>query len=300
MVEIWGWAVGNDSMNEVLLLTGGWWGFIALSLIYTCSGFLGGVTGSGFTTIGVLAVWILPPHVAIPMLMALSMASQLMSMQKLKVSLGNMKIWSHGGPAPYILGGLFGIPVGLWILHQMSSTVLCAVVGTLLVFYSTWSLFKPDGIKLQSGGIKLSIVVGFVGGVIGGSTAFPSIAVVIWAGLLGMNKEAQRGVVQPFILFMQATSLILLIASENMGSGQIFNKLFFILFLIMALMALPFTVLGVATYRKMSDVDFKKATHGLMSVSGSGLIFKGFASILSMLLKAKFLTIAALAYFGVY
>lgn len=68
----------------------------------------------------------------------------------------------------------------------------------------------------------------------------------------------------------------------------------------MALMALPFTVLGVATYRKMSDVDFKKATHGLMSVSGSGLIFKGFASILSMLLKAKFLTIAALAYFGVY
>ena len=56
-------------------------------------------------------------------------------------------------------------------------------------------------------GAKSGIVVGFLGGTIGGFTAFPGAAVVVWTGLRNLSKRLTRSIVQPYILVLQIVSL---------------------------------------------------------------------------------------------
>ena len=46
-------------------------------------------------------------------------------------------------------------------------------------------------------------------GVVGGFTAFPGAAVVVWTGLRGLPKAQHRAIVQPYIILSQIYSLAL-------------------------------------------------------------------------------------------
>ena len=120
--------------------------------------------------------------------------------------------------------------------------------------------------------------------VVGGSTAFPGSAVVIWAGLQHMPKLKQRAIVQPYILFMQACSLLLLtlhpFAPDKSGG---FDATFWTLFVLLLPVVLPMTKLGVWAFKRVSDVDFKRITLALLSLSGVGLTVKGGATVLTAL-----------------
>src|SRR3984885_4086470 len=101
----------------------------ALLVIVGASALMSGLSGFGFSAIGALCLWLLPPKLGVPLLMTLSSANQLMSLRQLKSDLKPLREWWPDGPAPYLLGGLIGVPVGLSILHGLPSTRLMAVFG---------------------------------------------------------------------------------------------------------------------------------------------------------------------------
>jgi uncharacterized membrane protein YfcA len=169
------------------------------------------------------------------------------------------------------MGGLFGIPLGLWILAALDATVVCTLIGLVLLAYSAWSILKPSHVPKCSQSPYKSALVGVVGGLVGGFTAFPGCAPVIWAGLVGMEKTRQRTTVQPFILSMQVIALSIL----ALTSPERFNAQFWLMFALLALIALPFTKLGVALFHRLSETNFKNATYGMLSVSGAALLAKG-------------------------
>ena len=263
--------------------------FIPIILIIALSGFISGLSGFGFSAVGIAVLWILPPTRAIPLLMALSIANQLLSISQLKKDMLPLRqCWSHG-PATYILGGFAGVPLGIWIMANLPAAELSLATGFVLLAYAAWMTFKPQTYALQTSGTLQHMGVGMLGGIVGGFTAFPGCAVVIWAGLRNMTKNEQRSIVQPYILAMQFAALFGMIFFR---SGDLtrnpFDQTFWVLFLLLIPVVLPMTNLGVKTFKKLSDINFKSITLGVLAFSGSGLVWKSSTHLLLLVNAVSF------------
>lgn len=244
---------------------------VALGIILFFSGLMSGLSGFGFSAIGALCLWLLSPKFGVPLLMSLSIANQMMSLGQLKADLLPWRQWWRLGPTPYLLGGLFGVPIGLSILHNLPTANLMFLFGSFLVAYAIYCLCKPKSLKLE---IKdkpvISGAVGLLGGVVGGFTAFPGAAVVVWGGLRHLSKRESRSIVQPYILGLQIISLLFIAVQHP----QTFTSNFWALFIYAVALVLPGTLLGVNLYRQISDVNFRKVTFLLLGLSGIGLLAK--------------------------
>ena len=249
---------------------------IPICVILGISGLMSGLSGFGFSAIGALSLWFLPPKMGVPLLMSLSTANQLMSLGQLKADLRPWKEWWPDGPTPYLLGGLLGVPIGLAILHALPTATLMLVFGGVLVIYAAYSMLKPASLHVSiKGGPISSGLVGMTGGLIGGFTAFPGAAVVVWSGLRQLPKRESRSIVQPYILGLQLISLTLLALQRP----ETFSKTFWIILLITVPVVLPGTLLGVNLYRSLSDVNFRRITFLLLGISGLGLLAKGLTAL---------------------
>lgn len=247
---------------------------IGLALILLVSGLMSGLSGFGFSAIGALCLWLLPPKLGVPLLMSLSTANQLMSLRQLKADLKPWKEWWPDGPTPYLLGGFIGVPVGLSILHGLPTGMLMLLFGGFLVAYAAYSILKPDRVHVEVKETPLiSAFVGMIGGVIGGFTAFPGAAVVVWSGLRQLPKRESRSIVQPYILGLQLISLALLALQHP----ETFGKNFWALLIFTVPVVLPGTLMGVNLYRRISDINFRKVTFLLLGISGLGLLAKAAA-----------------------
>jgi uncharacterized protein len=249
---------------------------ILLAVILGASALMSGLSGFGFSAIGALSLWILPPKMGVPLLMALSTANQLMSLGQLKADLKPLKEWWPDGPAPYLLGGFVGVPIGLSILHSLPTSTLMLVFGGFLVIYAAYSMLKPESLHVEiKGGAMSSSLVGLMGGIIGGFTAFPGAAVVVWSGLRRLAKTESRSIVQPYILGLQVVSLALLAIQHP----ETFNPKFWTLLIICVPVVLPGTLLGVNLYKNLSDINFRRITFFLLGASGLGLLAKAVAAL---------------------
>ena len=248
----------------------------ALVLILGLSAIMSGLSGFGFSAIGALCLWLLPPKLGVPLLMTLSSANQLMSLRQLKQDMRPLREWWPEGPAPYLLGGLVGVPVGLSILHALPTVKLMAVFGGFLIVYAAYSMLKPEGLHVErKSGWPASALVGLAGGVIGGFTAFPGATVVVWSGLRQLSKAESRSIVQPYILGLQLVSLAMLAIQRP----ATFGPTYWGLLVITVPIVLPCTLLGVNLYKSLSDINFRRITFMLLGTSGLGLLIKAAGAI---------------------
>ncbi|MFC3070581.1 sulfite exporter TauE/SafE family protein [Phenylobacterium soli] len=247
-----------------------------LVVILAASAIMSGLSGFGFSAIGALCLTLLPPQLGVPLLMTLSAANQVMSLRQLKADMKPISQWWPEGPAPYLLGGLVGVPVGLAILRSLPTTNLMLVFGGFLVLYAAYSLRRPDAEPVTVKGNWLaSSLVGMSGGVIGGFTAFPGAPVVVWSGLRRLPKQESRAIVQPYIFALQVLSIVLLALQHP----QTFDKKYWLLVAITVPVVLPCTLFGVRLYRSLSDVNFRRVTFMLLGISGLGLLIKAAGAI---------------------
>jgi uncharacterized protein len=257
--------------NEFSLTT-----LAALVLILGLSAIMSGLSGFGFSAVGALCLWLLPPKLGVPLLMTLSCANQLMSLRQLQQDMRPVREWWPEGPAPYLLGGFLGVPVGLSILHALPTVKLMAVFGGFLIVYAAYSMLKPEGLHVErKSGWPASALVGLAGGVIGGFTAFPGATVVVWSGLRQLPKAQSRSIVQPYILGLQLVSLAML-AIRN---PETFGPTYWALLVITVPIVLPCTLLGVNLYKSLSDINFRRITFMLLGTSGLGLLIKAAGAI---------------------
>lgn len=259
--------------------------FLLIAVILAASGFVSGLTGFGFSAIGILVIWVLPPVQAVPLLMGLSLLNQIYSYLQVSAQASSQVkstsskldcVKAHPAKS-LIFGGVAGIPVGLWLLHNLPAQVLTLMVGGVLCAYALWSLFKPAITLKGFESPAHKAIVGSLGGMIGGFTAFPGSAVVVWSSLKGFSKEKQRHMVQPYIMAMQLVSLIVLTISTDAISGQ---TLWMLCLLCPAV--LPATSMGVQVFKKMSERNFKNAVMALLMISGGSMVAKVLIPMLLM------------------
>jgi uncharacterized protein len=111
--------------------------------------------------------------------------------------------------APFIIGGVVGVPIGTMLLTYLNPVYLRTGVGILLVIFGAYGLAQPAVKPLQSN-TRVDTGIGFANGILAGLTGLPGFIITVWCQLRGWNKDVQRSVFQPVILagmVMNITSL---------------------------------------------------------------------------------------------
>jgi len=245
---------------------------LLLAAIYAASAVFSGLSGFGFSAIGALTLCVIPPQLGICMLMLLSVFTQAMSLRSLRSEVRAHNTHWQTGFLPYAAGGVLGLPVGLQILAHMPARALVCALGLLLVAYSLYNAFKPRSLRLPARDTSLggALAVGAIGGVVGGFSAFPGSALVVWNGLKNVPKERGRALTQPFILVMQLAALSIVACARP----ALFDQRLLALLLPAMPIAWAGNRLGIEIYKRTSQVNYRAVTLAALAVSGLSLVAK--------------------------
>jgi uncharacterized membrane protein YfcA len=202
-------------------------------------GFLGGLA-SGLTGFGYglssLPLWafVLAPSVSAPLVVVCSLVGQVQTLPAIWPSIDVRRL------APFVILGLAGVPLGVWLLPQVSPSAFRVGLGLGLIV--TCSLLLWLQVERRRDSTRAGdALVGFAGGVLGGITGLSGVLLTIWAELHGWGKDERRAIFQGF------NFCILLFSLAALGvSGLLDARL-----LPMLLLAVPGTMLGAYIGRKL-------------------------------------------------
>lgn len=249
-------SLGLDAVSLTLVIAG--------ALI---AGFTTGLAGFG-TGLVASGLWLhaLPAPMVPPLVALASVAAQSASLVTVR------KAFDWQQAAPFLAGGIVGLPLGLWALASASPLVLRTSIGALLIAYSVWQLAPLPRIELRRGGQAAESLVGIGGGFLGGFAGLSGPLPLIWLQLKGGSSDSQRAIYQPFNM------VVLALASLGMWlSGKLGARL-----LSIAAICLPATLLaawiGARVYVGLSPETFRRLV--LCLLLGSGGILVGQALLL--------------------
>jgi len=236
-------------------------GLHPLAVISVFSGALvAGLAGFAFSAVAaaLLAHWA-SPIAFVPLLLACSITTQLFSIAKLWRTMQ----WQRC--APFIIGGLVGIPFGAVLLRDADQHRFGICFGAFLIAYGAFMLMMPD-LVIRRGNRLADAACGVLGGITAGAIAFPGAAPTIWCGLRGLPKDIQRGVVQPFILAIQIATLIYFSRLGILTTATIAS------YLVCAPAVLLGTWLGLGLFDRIDDAAFRRVVLIFLIVSGASLL----------------------------
>jgi len=182
-----------------------------------------------------------------------------------------IKLWyavSWPRIAPFLLGAVFGVPLGVFVLAAANPQSLRTLVGAVLVAYSLYGLARPTMNPVTHGGRTADAGVGFLNGALGGATGLAGIIATIWCQLRGWPKDQQRAVFQPLGVATFAMSAIWLGGKGSMSRDELW------LFAIGLPALLVGHWLGLKLYGKLDEAQFRRVVLILLLLSGGGLLLR--------------------------
>jgi hypothetical protein len=227
-------------------------------------GFVNGLTGFG-TALSALPIWahVLPPMLASPLAIACSIVGQLQTLPAIWHAIDFRRL------APFVAGGLLGVPLGILLLPRVDASTFRLAVGAVMVASCTFLLTWRGRAAWGAGGRPADAAVGFAGGILGGLAGLSGVLPTLWAELRGWEKDARRAVFQGFNLSI----LIFALASQGVA-GFLDSRVGALL-----LIALPGTIAGAwigrGLYARLDTRRFSKVVLVLLLLAGVVLMASG-------------------------
>jgi uncharacterized protein len=167
--------------------------------------------------------------------------------------------------APFIIGGMIGVPIGTFLLTYLNPAYLRTGVGVLLVVYGTYGLAQPRLTSLRTNRL-IDAGVGLANGVLAGLTGLPGFIITVWCQLRGWKRDVQRAIFQPVILAALAANLV------SLGIAGAITANIMRLYLIGLPAMLAGIWAGFELYGKLDEAAFRKVMMLLLLLAGLGLI----------------------------
>jgi len=229
-------------------------------------GFVSGLAGFGTALMALgIWLWVLPPQVAVPLVLICSVIAQLSTLRSIWNSIDFTLVW------PFVIGGLIGVPLGTRLIAHADPNVFKLTVGIFLLIFPTLLYFQRKNMAIAFGGKAADGAVGFAGGILGGLAGLSGPLPILWASIRGWSKEERRGIFQIFNGTVLAASLAMQIAT-----GFVKVEVYWL-----ALIAFPGTIIGAwigaRIYHALSDRHFGDIVLGLLFLSGLGLVWSSIA-----------------------
>lgn len=221
------------------------------------AGLVQGMTGFAFSIVALsFWAWALPPELAAPLAVLGALTGQLTSLFSVRRGFE----WSR--IVPFVLGGVAGVPMGVFVLHNIDPIRFRLALGVLFTLYGAYGLARPEGPKLKFGGRSLDAVIGGVGGLLGGLGGLSGSVPAIWTELRGWKRDVRRALMQVYNIAMHCLTLAI-----YSRTGAL-NPTAWKLFAIVAPLMLLLSVYGARIYKRFSERGFAMFVLALICVSG--------------------------------
>lgn len=233
-------------------------GLLALFVVATFLGALvAGLAGFAFGLIAA-AIWlhILTPLQAATLIVCYGLIVQGYAVWKLRHALDWRRL------LPMMIGGQFGIPLGVELLRWLPAADMRAAIGVVLVAFSLYSLLRPKLRPMTDAGRLGDGIAGVASGIVGGATGLAGILPTIWASLRGWTKDEQRAVFQPVAVAIFAGCLLWL------GGTGSFDRPTLLLFLAGLPALFAGTWAGLRLYGRLDEAGFRKVVLVLLLLAG--------------------------------
>ena len=225
------------------------------------AGFVQGLSGFAFGLVAMsFWAWSVAPQLAGPMNVFGSVLGQSLSLHVLRRGFD----WRRA--APFLLGGLLGVPLGVALLSRIDPVLFKGAVGLLLVLWCPAMLFGGLLPRVTAGGAWADGAAGLVGGIMGGLAGLTGPAPTLWCMLRGWEKDVQRGVFQSFNLAMNALTL-----AAYVVTGLVTGETLRFFAVVAAAMLLP-TLLGTWLYTRLDNAGFRRLVLVILFISGLVLL----------------------------
>ena len=235
--------------------------YLVVALGAVIAGFVQGLSGFAFGLVAMSVwAWTVDPKLAAVLSTFGALTGQIIAAVTVRRGFDKRML------LPCVIGGLAGVPIGIWLLPRLDVVLFKACLGGLLVPWCLAMLFARNLPRITWGGRFADGVSGFLGGICGGVGGFTGPIPTLWCTLRGMARDAQRSVVQNFNLSMLAVAFALQVGSGNVGVAML------PLLAIVAVCVLVPVLLGARLYIGISDVAFRQIVLGLLTLSGLALL----------------------------
>ena len=235
--------------------------YLVVALGAVVAGFVQGLSGFAFGLVAMSVwAWTVDPKLAAVLSTFGALTGQIVAAVTVRRGFDKRLL------LPFVIGGLAGVPIGIWLLPRLDVALFKACLGGLLVPWCLAMLFARNLPRITWGGRFADGVSGFLGGICGGVGGFTGPIPTLWCTLRGMARDAQRSVVQNFNLSMLAVAFALQVGSGNVGMAML------PLLAIVAVCVLVPVLLGARLYIGISDVAFRQIVLGLLTLSGIALL----------------------------
>lgn len=243
--------------------------YLLVALGAAVAGFVQGLSGFAFGLVAMsIWAWTVEPKLAAVLATFGALTGQLIAAFSQKRSFDKRLL------LPFVVGGLVGVPLGVWLLPRLDVAVFKACLGALLVVWCPAMLMARNLPRVSAGGRVADAVVGLTGGVCSGVGGFAGALPTLWCTLRRMEKDAQRAVIQNFNLAMLAVAFAL-----HLGAGNVGVAMLPMLAIVAGCVLVP-VLLGARLYVGISDAAFRQIVLGLLTVSGVMLLASSLPSLL--------------------
>lgn len=244
--------------------------YLIVALGAALAGFVQGLSGFAFAMVA-MAVWAwwVDPQLAAAMAVFGGFCGQLLAALTVRRGFDLQLL------APFVIGGLAGIPVGIGILPLLDLGLFKLALGALLAVICPVMLVAHKLPKVsRAGGRPADAFAGFLGGILGGIGGVSGAIPTLWCTLRGMAKDRQRAVIQNFNLGMLGVTLALYV-----GTGVITTATLPMLAIVLPAMLIP-TLLGARLYIGISEAAFRRIVLGLLTASGLAMLASALPKVL--------------------
>jgi uncharacterized membrane protein YfcA len=222
------------------------------------AGFVQGLSGFAFALVALSVwAWAVSPQLAAPLAVFGSLVGQLVALPF------TWKGAAIGRIAPFVVGGLLGVPLGVLLLGVLDPAGFKLALGLFLLAYSPAMLFAPSTLAVKWGGRWADAASGWLGGVAGGIGGMAGGIPTLWCTLRGWDKDTQRGVMQAFNITMHVATL----TGYVLHGGIITGETLTMFGIIAPALALP-VILGALVFRRLDQKAFRRVVLVLLFASG--------------------------------
>ena len=176
--------------------------YLIVGLGAALAGFVQGLSGFAFglTAMSIWA-WVIDPQLAAVLAVIGGLTGQVVAALSVRRGFDLARL------APFLLGGIAGVPLGTALLPHLDIDWFKTGLGGFLVLWCPAMLLSKDLPRITSGGRFADALAGLFGGVGGGLGGFSGTLPTLWCTLRGYERDVQRGIIQNFNLAMLVVTL---------------------------------------------------------------------------------------------
>ncbi|MGD9942209.1 MAG: sulfite exporter TauE/SafE family protein [Burkholderiaceae bacterium] len=234
---------------------------LEIAAVAVLAGFVQGLSGFAFALVCTsLWAWMMEPQMLVPTAILASFIAQFASLRWIRPGLQVRRV------APFVVGGLVGVPIGAAILPLIDVMAFRLVVGIALMLFSTVMLRAKRLPTVSAGGRPADLAIGALSGLIGGASGLSGPPLIIWCMMRGWSKLVQRATMQAFFVTTQVLT-IALFAWHGLITLAVLKTV-----ALLAPLALGSAWLGVKVAARLDEALVRIIVLSLLWLSGAALV----------------------------